>query len=179
MATSVSDRISRLRALIDHPRTGDAERAAAQRMLERALGKSAQPGPVGDRTYGDRYDRVGRHASLPRIADMIGEDIALARIFTIPEPGDLAEASAVRDAPASITYTVETPYDGSILITIDGVPKDWGWVSEHGIETVSPALEHLTAQLDDIMNAYNRDGTDIARRFFGQVRIQGAAASSN
>ncbi|MFE5709025.1 hypothetical protein [Rhodococcus koreensis] len=85
MAGYVSLRITRLRTLIEHPRTGDAERAAAQEMLDRILSKSRLRYGTDDRTYGTRHDRVGRHAGLSRIADMIRDDIALARVvFSTP-----------------------------------------------------------------------------------------------
>ncbi|RZL80441.1 MAG: hypothetical protein EOP32_17010 [Rhodococcus sp. (in: high G+C Gram-positive bacteria)] len=175
MAGNASLRITRLRTLIEHPRTGDSERAAAQRMLDRILGKSRIRYDSGDRTYGARHDRVGRHAGLSRIADMIRDDIALLRVvFSTPTPpGQLAVSDPIGDAPPGITYAVETPHDAGIVITIDGVPPDWGWVSEGGIETVSPALRALADELAELMNGYNRDGTDIDRRFFGSVRVRG------
>ncbi|MGW5111973.1 hypothetical protein [Nocardia sp. NPDC004123] len=173
MATAAMGRIQRLRSLIEHPRTGQAERAAAQRMLDRLLSKTGGGAHrVGDRTYGARHDRPGRHASLSRIADMIGEDIALARIRTLPDgDGDLAARSALRDTPDQLTYTVETPYDAGILITVGNIPTGWATDSD-GLDT--PALRALVEELTELMNAYD-DGTDIARRFFGRVRIETSA----
>ncbi|MFC0446852.1 hypothetical protein [Rhodococcus jostii] len=106
---------------------------------------------------------------------MIRDDIALARVvFSTPTlPGQLAVSDPIGDAPPGITYAVETPHDAGIVITIDGVPPDWGWVPEGGIETVSPALRALADELAELMNGYNRDGTDIDRRFFGSVRVRG------
>ncbi|WP_433560398.1 hypothetical protein ACQP1O_22085 [Nocardia sp. CA-151230] len=171
MATATMGRIQRLRSLIEHPRTGAAERAAAQRMLDRLLSRTG--GGVhrtGDRTYGARHDRPGRHAGLSRIADMIGEDIALARVLTLPGgDGDLATRSALRDAPGQLTYTVETPYDAGILITVGNIPPGWA-CDPDGFDT--PALRALVEELTDLMNAYNHDGGDIARRFLGRVRTQ-------
>ncbi|MFJ4653512.1 hypothetical protein ACIP5Y_19785 [Nocardia sp. NPDC088792] len=164
MPTATSERIRRLRTLIDHPRTGAAERAAAQRMLDRILARAAaETRVVGDRSYGDRHDRPGRHAGLSRIADMIGEDIALARIFTLPgEPGELDRRNMIRDAPAGITYRVESPFDMSIVITVDGVPGEWA------------GIDDLVAELTALMDAYNHDGTDTGKRFFGTVRVHTA-----
>lgn len=175
MATNASARISRLRSLIEHPRTGDSERAAAQRMLERLLEKSAHADPVGDRSYGARYSRVGRHASLDSVAEMVRADIALARVVFAAAglPGEVALSSPIADAPAGITYSVETPYFGTIIVSIDGIPEDWGWVRTDGIETISPALQALADEVTDIMNAYNHDGSDIDKRFFGKVRARG------
>ncbi len=144
-------------------------------MLERLLEKISYADPVGDRSYGSRYSRVGRHASLDSVAEMVRADIALARVVfaSAGAPGEVALSSPIADAPADITYTVETPYFGTIVISIDGIPEDWGWVSEYGIETVSPALRALVDELTDIMNAYNHDGSDIDKRFFGKVRARG------
>ncbi|MFE3255407.1 hypothetical protein ACFXPS_03415 [Nocardia sp. NPDC059091] len=171
MATAMMGRIQRLRSLIEHPRTGQAERAAAQRMLDRLLSKTGGGARrTGDRSYGARHDRPGRHASLSRIADMIGEDIALARILTLPEgDGDLATRSALRDAPEQLTYTVETPYDAGILITVGNIPPGWA-TDPDGFDT--PALRALVEELTELMNAYNHDGADIARRFLGRVRTE-------
>ncbi|MFI6865635.1 hypothetical protein [Nocardia sp. NPDC050406] len=172
---SNAKRISRLRSLIEHPRTGESERAAAQRMLERLLEKMGQTEPVGDRSYGSRYHQVGKHATLDSVADMVRADIALARVVfaNAGHPGEVAVSHPIADAPDSITYSVETPYFGTIVVSIDGIPDDWGWVSEDGIETVSPALRALADELTDIMNAYNHDGSDIDKRFFGKVRARG------
>ncbi|MFC9993730.1 hypothetical protein [Nocardia sp. NPDC127526] len=175
MAANVIQRITRLRELIDHPRTGAAERAAAQRMLDRILSRSsstARSTRTGDRSYGPRYDRVGRHASLEDIAESIRQDIAFARVFPMPaQAGELTEPNAVRDAPAEITYTVETPYDGTILITMGNVPTAWGRSNDQGRESVSPAVQALAEELADLMNSYNHDGDQIGKRFFGKVRV--------
>ncbi|MGV9838820.1 hypothetical protein ACWDUL_32110 [Nocardia niigatensis] len=177
MAAVTLGRIQRLRSLIEHPRTGQAERAAAQRMLDRILsrtGAGARAPRAGDRSYGARHDRPGRHASLSRIAEMIGEDIALARVLTFPDgDGDLATRSALRDAPEQLTFTVETPYDAGILLTVANIPRDWASDAD-GFD--SAALRGLVEELTDLMNAYNHDGTDIARRFLGRVRTETAAA---
>ena len=168
-------RITRLRTLIEHPRTGDTERAAAQRMLDRILSKSRSRYDTSDRTYGARHDRVGRHAGLSRIADEIREDIALARVvFSTPTlPGQLAAPDPIGDAPPGITYTVETPHDAGIVITINDVPADWGWISAGGVEAVSPALRALAGELAKLMDGYNHYGAHIGRRFFGRIRVGG------
>ncbi|RDI18905.1 hypothetical protein DEU38_1192 [Rhodococcus sp. AG1013] len=68
---------------------------------------------------------------------------------------------------------METPHDANIDITIRGVPRDWGWDGEGGVETVSAALRALAGELAEIMNGYNRNGSDIEKRFFGRVRVDG------
>jgi hypothetical protein len=172
MATITSQRIMRLRALIDHPNTGADERATAQRMLDRMLARSGGS-PVGDRTYGDRHHRVGKHADLPSVAEMIRADIALGRIMFAPQTrlGEPAVRDPLGDAPVQIEITVALPHHGCIDITIGNVPRDWGWVIEDGIERVSPQLQELATELADLMNGYNFDGSDIAKRFFGRVRV--------
>ncbi|RMI27822.1 hypothetical protein [Nocardia stercoris] len=172
MATDASLRILRLRMLIDHPRTDDAERDAAQRMLDRLLSKST-PAATGDRTYGTRHNRIGRHAGHELIADMIRYDITLTRAVlpAVAGPGEPELHDPIRDAPAEITFAVTTPHDGSVVITLDNVPREWGWTHADGIETVSPSMRALAAALSDLMNSYNRAGSDIGRRFFGAVRI--------
>ncbi|TCN49486.1 hypothetical protein EV641_11586 [Rhodococcus sp. SMB37] len=70
-----------------------------------------------------------------------------------------------------ITYTVRTPHDSEVVITLENVPQDWGWVSEFGIDTPSSALRALLDDLADLMNGYNHDGSDIGTRFFGRVRV--------
>ncbi|MFE3098714.1 hypothetical protein [Nocardia tengchongensis] len=174
MAGVTIGRIQRLRSLIEHPRTEAAERAAAQRMLDRLLNKSAATSVrPGDRDYGARHARPGRHASLSRIAEMIADDIALVRMATLTD-GDvgLAVVSALRDAPAQLTYTVEAPAEAGILITVGAVPAAWATDAD-GFDSV--ALRALVAELTELMNAYNHDGADVARRFVGRVRIQTVA----
>ncbi|WP_458687518.1 hypothetical protein [Nocardia tengchongensis] len=167
-------RIQLLRNLIEHPRTGVAERVAAQRMLDRLLSKSVPAnGRPGDRNYGARHARPGRHASLSRIAEMIADDIALVRTVTLTDgDGGLAVVSALRDAPAQLTYTVEAPTEAGILITVGAVPSAWATDAD-GFDSV--ALRALVAELTELMNAYNHDGADVARRFVGRVRIQTVA----
>ncbi|WP_338892170.1 hypothetical protein [Rhodococcus sovatensis] len=173
-------RIARLRALIDHPRTGPGEKDAAQRMLDRILGKHSSDRPSGDRTYGARHDRAGRHAGIDTIVEMIRFDIACARTvgsqqfgapqskFDGPVLGD-----PIGDAPEEISFGVEALNSMSIAITLGGVPQQWGWSTESGIAVASPALRALADELADIMYAYNRDGSDIDKRFFGSVRAEG------
>ncbi|APA98813.1 hypothetical protein [Nocardia seriolae] len=170
---AAESRIQRLRSLIEHPRTGAAERAAAQRLLDRILGNPGRARPTaGDRSYGQRHSRGGRHAGLSRLADMIREDIALARVFAdAAVPGELAARNAIRDAPEGITYTVDTPFDAGIRILVAHVPPTWGW-SGPGVE--SEALRLVRAELADIMAAYDHDGGDIGQRFHGRVEVREA-----
>ncbi|MFR9749791.1 hypothetical protein ACL02S_02000 [Nocardia sp. 004] len=175
MANGLGSRISRLRTLIDHPGTGENERAVAQHMLDRIVLRSEADGQsIGDRAYGARHDRVGRHAGLTAVVEAIYEDIMFARVFSPPGlPAAPAVPNPIRDAPTGIVYSVDSPFDGSIVISVDDVPRDWGWVDEDGLETISPALRALIDELADIMNSYNYGGSDISKRFFGSVRVHG------
>jgi hypothetical protein len=141
-------------------------------MLDRIMLKFTRD-RTDSRSYGARYERAARHASLSRIAEMIRDDIALARfVYSTPtQPGQVALLDPIANAPAEITYSVETPHDSSIVITIDGVPSQWGWIRTDGVHIISPALRALADELADIMKGYNYDGPEIGKRFFGMVRV--------
>ncbi|WP_067862797.1 hypothetical protein [Nocardia shimofusensis] len=175
MAVGLGMRIARLRALIDHPNTGDGERAAAQRMLDRILVRSGTEArrTVAGRVYGARFARAGRHADLERIVEMIREDIVFARTLSASEsPTELALVNPIRDAPSDIYYNVEAPFYGRIVITLENVPREWGWVlDDWGMESVSPKLQALADELAEILDAYNYGGTDVGKRFFGNVKV--------
>ncbi len=87
------------------------------------------------------------------------------------EAAELELRSPIRDAPAGITYSVESPSYGRIVIGIEGVPLEWGWSRADGVETVAAALHELAAALADVMDSYNRDGPEVGKRFFGSVRV--------
>ncbi|WP_067708158.1 hypothetical protein [Nocardia yamanashiensis] len=158
----MSTRIARLRALIDHPGTGAAERAAAQRMLDRVLSRSDTGRSGGDRAYGAHYGRVGRHADLDAVAEMIRADIAFARTFTDDENGDAVEEySVLRAAPPEVVFTVAVPFDGTITVTMSELPPGWDPESIRAVAT----------ELAEIMNAYNHTGADTGPRFFARVLI--------
>ncbi|GAB2679595.1 hypothetical protein [Nocardia goodfellowii] len=170
MTTTGFQRISRLRALIDHPRTGPDERATAQRMLDRILSRSGAVTADSTRAYGTRHRRLGKHADLAAVAEMIRDDIALARTMsdTPAAPGDLAPVDPLGDAPAQLTFVVSTPHPGAIDITIDDIPQAWGWADSSGAPTA--ALQSLATELADILHSYNHSGADLPPRFFGRVR---------
>ncbi|MEV0247675.1 hypothetical protein AB0H76_13870 [Nocardia sp. NPDC050712] len=165
MTSTATQRISRLRTLIEHPRTGPNERAAAQRMLDRILAKTSTAAGPADRVYGERHHRLGKHANLDAIAEMLRDDILVARIVHPHPAGTLSAADPLAEAPALLTIAVETN-PGAIDITIADIPRDWGWSGE----SPSPALQSLAAELADLLNAYNHTGPDLPPRFFGRVR---------
>lgn len=116
---------------------------------------------------------------------MIRFDIACARAVGSQQFGAQQSASQqstfggpvlgdpIADAPQGISFGVEALNSMSIAITLGGVPQQWGWSMESGIAVASPALRALADELADIMYAYNRDGSDIDKRFFGSVRAEG------
>ncbi|WP_237668971.1 hypothetical protein [Rhodococcus sp. BS-15] len=164
-------RMSRLQALIDHPRTGISERDVAQRMLNR-LFRSMRSTAGSSRQYGSNHGRLGRHAGLEDVAEMIRYDLLLARPDPA-EPHGLATVDPVADAPADIQYEVEARHDCEIVVTISGVPTAWGWQHDDGIDVHSPALSALVDEIAVIVNSYNHFGDDITHRFFGRVRVEG------
>lgn len=144
-------------------------------MLDRILTTSAAQVSSDTRAYGSRYDRVGKHAGLATVAEMIRADIELMRVLasTPAATGGLALQDPIGDAPAEIAFAVDTPHDFSIVVTINRIPREWGWVSEDGIVSTSPALRALADALVEVMNSYNHDGQDVGTRFFGTVRTEG------
>ena len=166
-------RISRLQALIDHPRTGDSERDVARRMLNR-LFRSIRSTAASARQYGSNHGRLGRHAGLEDVAEMIRHDLTSARTHRPgpAEPYDLATSDPVAAAPAEIRYEVQARHDCEIVVTISCVPTAWGWQHDDGIDVHSPALTALVDEIAVTVNSYNHSGDDIAHRFFGRVRVE-------
>lgn len=166
-------RMSRLQALIDHPRTGNSERDVAQRMLNR-LFRSMRSTAGSTRQYGSSHGRLGRHAGLEDVAEMIRHDLASARTERPcpAEPYGLATSDPVADAPTDIRFEVEARHDCEIVVTISCVPTAWGWQHDDGIDVHSPALCALVDDIAVIVNSYNHFGNDIMPRFFGRVRVE-------
>ncbi|EME18790.1 hypothetical protein [Rhodococcus triatomae] len=162
--------IARLRALIDHPRTGAEERDAAQRMLGRLLARTASPGRGSD-TW---RDGLGRHVRIDGIVDAIRTDIAVARTLQPPSDGpEVLVHDAVRGAPEDVVFDVVADGDAAIVVTIDAVPPAWGWVDDAGVPDVSPELQGLADRIAELVNGYNHHGPDGTPRFFGRVRVPG------
>ncbi|MFD4596690.1 hypothetical protein ACFWPQ_01530 [Streptomyces sp. NPDC058464] len=189
-ASKVQKKIQLLNALIAHPRTGEAERDAGRRMLQRVISKAAaegvkisESGYVDSRTYGAKYDHSGR-LDVSDIAKLIREDIKLARKVAkkAAAPGSLAVVDPLADAPAEVKFGVTARrYAGShrvIDIKVRNVPANW-WeertddLGDTG-KFATPALKALAAELRSIMDAYNHNGSDLLSdytdvRFSGHV----------
>ncbi|OZD10292.1 hypothetical protein CH275_01015 [Rhodococcus sp. 06-235-1A] len=172
MATNPAVRISRLRALIDHPRTGSSERDTAQRMLNRIL-RTSRPITDAHRQYGSGYSRLGRHAGLDSIAEMIRDDITMARTnrLSAAELSEVAPLDPVANAPKDIQIDVDVLHDCEIVVTISCIPTAWGWCRDGGIDVYSPALRALVDELASIVDSFDHSGEDITNRFFGRVRV--------
>lgn len=180
-ASKTAKKIQLLKTLIDHPRTGEEERDAARRMLQRILDKAKEDGEkitpawVDHRSYGAKYQQV-RGMRLTDIAKLMRADIKLARKVALntAEPGALATVDPIANAPADIKYSVTTQMysgGGSIDITIKNIPADWGYTYEdRGFgelrKVATPALRALAAELAAIHRAYNYNGSDITTDYF-------------
>lgn len=181
-ATKTAKKIQLLQALIDHPRTGDEEREAGRRMLDRILVKAQAEGeqlkPTGwtdTRSYGAKYDKT-TYRTYAEIAKLMRADIKLARKIGIKaaESGSLALPDPIADAPAAIKFSVRIETfsgGGAIDITIKNIPEGWGYttgINERGRECYmpTPALAALADELRAIHWAYNYNGSDPMTDYF-------------
>lgn len=181
-ATKARNKMDLLKALIDHPRTGEEERDAARRMLQRVLAKARANGEkltatgwTDHRTYGAKYQQV-RGMRLADIAKLMRADIKLARKIGLKAdgPAALATVDPIANAPAGIKYSVTTQLysgGGSIDITVKNIPADWGYTHEdrgYGElrKVATPALKALASELATIHQAYNYNGSDITTDYF-------------
>jgi hypothetical protein len=191
-AAKAQKKIKLLNALIDHPRTGEAERDAARRMLQRIVAKAGsegvqirESGYVDRRSYGAKYDHTGR-MDIADIAKLVRADIKLARKIAqqTAEPGSLAIVDTLGNAPAQIKFGVRVSrFSGgcALDITIKNIPDNWWVERNNGRERGkfgSPALKAVAAELRQIMDAYNHNGSDLLTdyfdvRFYGHVLSEG------
>jgi hypothetical protein len=187
--TKAQKKIGLLNALINHPRTGEAERDAARRMLQRVVAKARtegvqikDSGVVDRRVYGAKYDHT-HTMDIADIAKQIREDIKLARKIAkqAAEPGALATVDPLANAPVEMKFGVRiSRFSGgcALDIRIKNVPA--GWWTERTDDRgdtgkfATPALKAVAAELRQIMDAYNHDGSDLLTdysdvRFYGDV----------
>lgn len=187
----LKSKVNLLNTLIAHPRTSEAERDAARRMLQRLIAKArangvrlSESGTVDRRTYGAKYD--GTHGlRTVDIAKLIRADIKMARkIGKKAQESDgsaLATTDPIANAPTQITYSVRTRTyaagGSSIDVVIKNVPADWGWtesIDDRGdvVRKGTESLGALSAELQALLDAYNYDGSDLAGDF-SDVRFHG------
>lgn len=186
-------KITRLRALIDHPRTGQAERQAAERMLARILANQPEQMRQYDDAlsvaYGDKYAATA-NLNTTEVAKLIREDIKIARKMGTRD-GDSVDSLAIRnpigDAPAEIKFSVRTSYfagGSSIDIIIRNIPHTWGYEMREDDydgrlrEMPTGALFTLANDLAEVMARYNYDGSDTQHdywhvRFYANVGAEG------
>jgi hypothetical protein len=191
---STPDRISHLRALVDHPNTGPAEKEVAERMLARMIQRQAREQQAAGQTYtyprwyGAKYD-LGRGKTIVEIAALIRADIAYAlryakRIKADTDPAAVKVVDPIADAPAQIKITVKQRNHSSIYVIVRNIPDDWGWVDDEDPhwgtprKAASPALKALAAELREIWVAYNHDGSDIQSDYF-DVRYYGGVQTEH
>ena len=175
-------KIQHLRDLINHPRTGEAERDTAHRMLARILAKAstldyeaAGITYADRRVYGAKYGQT-RGLSLAQIAKLIRADIRLALKVAkaTSAPGALTVHDPFAATPDGLKITVRTKTysgGGSIDIVVRNIPDQWGWVKEIDLwgdmrEVASPELKVLADELKAISDAYNYDGSDTMTDYF-------------
>lgn len=185
--TKLQARIERVRAIVDHPRTNEHLRAVAAHKLKKLLAQLGEtPHSSGyripDGWYGAKYDPK---RSLTDIAKMIREEIKLLRkIGNLESDGAVAIPSPIADMPAGIKVSVRQPHYGSIVITLSGIPAEWGWT--RGVDPRdfwrkecwlhTPALESLMTELRTLMSAYRYDRSDAMvdyydTNFYGRVDV--------
>jgi len=192
MTTATADRtklqakIERVRAIVDHPRTNEHLRAVAKHKLDKLMSQLDEAPHAGyrlpDGWFGAKYDPS---RSLTDIAKMIREEIKLLRkIGNLESDGAVAIPSPIADMAADIKVSVRQPHYGSIVVTLKGVPQEWGWMrgadprdfwqQERWIHT--PALQALIDELHALINAYNYDRSDAMvdhfdTNFYGRVDV--------
>lgn len=202
---NLAEKIAKLVALIEHPRTGENERAAARRMLDRIKAKATERGEdvtEGSKDWGGYYrlppvrygDKYDGYLASAEIAKRIRADIAFARKFgkQTAKAGSVKVADPIGDAPDSIKFYVrKEDYAGgrSIHITIKGVPAEW-WIDKEydhdpGNTYRAPCSRLLALRdaLKEITWAYNYDGSDSSvdyfnRNFYDHYRADGHGESA-
>ncbi len=178
-------KINALTALINHPKTGEGEKAAAARMLERMRAKAEADGQdTSTRTWGYQLPEVAYgskrtgYIPLKEVAALIREDIKMARKIgkTAAKAGGVAIADPIADAPDDFKFGVRmAPRGSSLYITIKNVPADW-WVDEAPYwddkaptrKAAGPRLQALADALYAIAWSYNYDGSDAQVDYFNR-----------
>lgn len=155
-------RVWLLENLVFHARTGDGERAAAERMLDRAIETARKNGeitPAADSDsaastwhgyrlpeiwYGEKYEEVKR-LSTTEIAARIRADIKLARKVeaklgaTGGEVAVVDSLAALATMPKTIKVSITTEYfsgGSAIRVRVYNLPEEgWGYVQEENWQT--------------------------------------------
>jgi hypothetical protein len=119
-----------------------------------------------ERTYGPKYRDLGEYPTAAQIAKAVRQDIKAA-----DKAGDLPAF------PAGVKFAVTCQnFAGgcSVDVNVKQAPEDWAWTEipegwrRYPTETkrISDELQALAKALDVILNAYNRDGSEIQVDYF-------------
>jgi hypothetical protein len=170
--SAIDKKMARCQAIIDRPTTSDTERDAAARAMKRlaALRAVAEPArPAWEPNWqGTKYQDTKHIFGMALINKLIRADIKLARQLgrIKADPGAVAIADPVGEAPEQIKITVKSPHYGSITVTVRNIPQDWGYCPRpNGIGTgmhdgPSDDLVRLGIALRAMANEYNYDNSD-------------------
>jgi hypothetical protein len=176
-----------LENLYFHARTGEGEKEAAGRMLDRAVAAAKKSGQVTEADgkaavwhgyrlpevwYGSRYEEV-KNLSVVDIAKRIREDIKLARKVDDKLAAGAAVAlvdplAPLATMPKGMKVSVRARHGNAIDVRIYNLPeKGWGYVQERdryrpGQMAWVPGaqLRGIIDALEEIHGAYNFDGSD-------------------
>lgn len=181
-----------LENLYFHGRTSADEKAAAGRMLDRAVAAAKKAGQIteaGERAvmsgyvlpiwYGSRYAEV-KNLGVVEIAKRIRADIKLARKVddTLAAGAELAivdPLAPLASMPKGMKVSVRARHGNAIDVRIYNLPeKGWGYVQEEDWRAPDrrlhwvpgPQLRGIIDALSHIHNAYNFDGSDSSTDYF-------------
>lgn len=174
--TAIERKLEYLTALISHAGTTEVEVKAAKSARARLAGalEAAAPGPANQwepRWTGEKY-QPGRYLPGTEITALIRAEIKVARALAkyAAQPGEVAIPDPVTGpiaaAPPGIRFGARILHHGSIAITVENVPAEWGYGTYgedfHGnpCEAPSPALYELGVALDTLGNQWNYDDSD-------------------
>ncbi|MFG3287303.1 hypothetical protein ACGF3G_00575 [Streptomyces sp. NPDC048179] len=180
-------RVWLLENLVFHARTSTEERAAAERMLDRAIKTAKEAGQVSTADdgagvwhgyrlpevwHGARYEEV-KHLSVVEIAKRIRADIKLAR--KVDDKLAAGAAVAIVDGlaplasmPKGMKVSVRARHGNAIDVRIYNLPeKGWGYVEQEdpyrpNVTRWVPGVElrGIISALEDLHRQYNFDGSD-------------------
>lgn len=176
--SAIEKKMDRCRAIIDRPTTSEAERDAAKRGMKRLAGLLAAAEPERrawePHWQGAKYQDTRHIFGMAEINKLIRADIKLARQLgrIKGDPGALAIADPIGEAPECIKITVNSPYYGSINIVVRGVPHGWGYVERPDgiggalVDRPSDDLVRLGIALRALGSEYNYDNSDAMTDYY-------------
>jgi hypothetical protein len=182
-----------LENLYFHARTGEGEKAAAGRMLDRAVAAAKEAGQVTEADgkaavwhgyrlpevwYGSRYEEV-KNLSVVEIAKRIREDIKLARkvddkLATGAAVALVDPLAPLATMPKGMKVSVRARHGNAIDVRIYNLPEQgWGYVEQRDpyrpgqtVWVPGVQLRGIIDALSEIHGAYNFDGSDSSVDYF-------------